>query len=68
MSRDFPQPKVGKNYSYFSNLKPNIRKPCCLNTLFIPNNSDLIAYKTDRNDQLCLVSKKFESVKYQCSH
>ena len=45
MSRDFPQPKVGENDSYFSNLKPNIRKSWCLNTLFIPNYTDLIALK-----------------------
>ena len=33
-----PQPKVVENYSYLSNLWPNIYK---LNAHFVPNNSDL---------------------------
>ena len=31
-----PQLHVGENYSYLSNLGPNICKSCCLNTPFIP--------------------------------
>ena len=41
------QPQVVENYSYLFNLRPNILKSWCLNTHFVPNNSDLIANKTD---------------------
>ena len=37
-----PQPQVVENYSYLFNLRPNIYKCWCLNTNFIPNNSDII--------------------------
>ena len=36
------QLQVGENYSYLFNLRPNICESRCLNTHFIPNNSDLI--------------------------
>ena len=37
-----PQHKVGDNYPYLSNLRPNICKSWCLNPHFVPNNYDLI--------------------------
>ena len=37
-----PQPQVAENYSHLFNLRPNIYKSRCLDTHFIPNNSDLV--------------------------
>ena len=37
-----PQPQVLENYSYLFNLRPNVYRSWCLNSHFIPNNSDLI--------------------------
>ena len=37
-----PQPQVVENYSFLCNLSPNINKSRCLNSHFIPNNSDLV--------------------------
>ena len=37
-----PQPQVVENDSYLFNLRPNIYKYWCLNSQFIPKNSDLI--------------------------
>ena len=36
-----PQPQVVENHSYLFNFRPNIYKSWCLNSHFIPNNSDL---------------------------
>ena len=35
-----PQLQVGENYWYVFSLRPNSHKPWCLNTHFIPDNSD----------------------------
>ena len=37
-----PQLQVGKNYTYLLYFIPKISKSSCLNSHFIPNNSDLI--------------------------
>ena len=37
-----PQPQVAENYSYLFDLNTNICKFCCLNSHFIPYNSDTI--------------------------
>ena len=43
-----PQPQVAENYSYLFNLDTHICKSGCLDTHFIPNNSDLITNKIDK--------------------
>ena len=37
-----PQPQVVESYSYLINLGPNIWKYWCINSNFIPNNSELV--------------------------
>ena len=37
-----PQPPVVENYSYLFNLGTSILKSWCLDTHFIPNNSELV--------------------------
>ena len=47
-----PQLQVDENYSYWSNLKPNIFKSWCLKTHFIPTNSDFIGYCRDSGERV----------------
>ena len=42
---------MAENYSSMFNLRPNVSKSLCLNSInLIPNYIDLIGYKTDYND------------------
>ena len=60
-----PQPQVFENYSYLFNLWTNIYKSWCLNSHFIPNNSDLIGwYKNGLKRTFVVISR--QSVEIYC--